>query len=644
MVEVLPSEELVDEASDFGHLRPGTRLGRYELLVPVARGGMARVWAARLIGQRGFQKLVAIKTILPHLASEPEFERMFLDEARIASGVHHPNVCEIIELGEEQRTLYLVMEWVSGDSFARVLRPAGRNEAIDPRVVARVIADACAGVHAAHEMSGDDGRPMNVVHRDLSPHNILLSAEGFAKVCDFGVAKALGQLHEATSAGTLKGKVAYMSQEQVTGGAVDRRSDVFSLGIVLYEATTGMRPFRGDGEAQVMHHLLKGEFDPPSTIIRNYPPELERIVTRALAAQPILRFPTAERMRFALEEFLAKGPLVTQSNVAQVQKARIGEALDKRKERIRAASTDASSEAPGASLTPSNADANRSGVKPGPAARPLFTTLQMNRPAGMPPLQQPPSAPPPLPSPEPLPAETPNLGIAPPSPLSQTVAMPGAPVIPHAGFGSPAVQTIPPNASLGPISAAPPSAGTYGGGFDPQQPPPQQQAGAGSYAVAAGVGVLIALLIGGGGWVLWHKKSAEPPVLIAQPRPTPVPQSAPASADIVFRIAPPEATLSVDGADLPAGAKNVPRPAQGRSVMVVARAKGFEDTTVLVDWFTTSPMEIALKPAGAPTIELGDNPPGSASPPEGTPADSASASPVAKPKRPVGPAIPANPY
>ena len=317
MAEVLPSEELVEEPSNYGDLRPGTRLGRYELLVPIARGGMARVWAARLNGQRGFQKLVAIKVILPHLADEPEFERMFLDEARIASGVHHPNVCEIYELGEEKRTLYLVMEWVSGDSFARVLRASGKTEAIDPRVAARVVADACAGVHAAHELTDDDGRALGVVHRDLSPHNVLITADGTAKVCDFGVAKALGQLHEATSAGQLKGKIAYMAPEQVTGGSVDRRSDVFSLGCVLYEATTGQRPFRGDGDHQVMHAVLKGEFAPPTSLQRGYPPELERIVLRALSPQAILRFPTAERMRFALEEYVARGQLVTQSNVAQ---------------------------------------------------------------------------------------------------------------------------------------------------------------------------------------------------------------------------------------------------------------------------------------------------------------------------------------
>jgi serine/threonine-protein kinase len=657
MVESLRSEEVVDEASDFGHLKPGTRLGRYELLVPVARGGMARVWAARLIGQRGFQKLVAIKTILPHLASETEFERMFLDEARIASGVHHPNVCEIYELGDESRTLYMVMEWVGGDSFARVLRPTGRNEAIDPRVVARVVADACAGVHAAHEIASEDGRPLNVVHRDLSPHNILLTAEGFAKVCDFGVAKALGQLHEATSAGTLKGKVAYMSPEQVTASPVDRRSDVFSLGVVLYEATTGMRPFRGDGEAQVMHALLKGEFDPPSTLLRHFPADLERIITRALAPQPILRFPTAERMRFALEEFLAKGPLVTQSNVAQVVRARIGEALDKRKERIRLASTKGDTgaapagDASGAAMTPSNQDANanRSGVKQAPTPGPPAVTPAPPH-AGL--SETLPQAPPQF---------EPQFGVfaepgpagAPP-PLTQTVAMPTAPVQPPYGF-PPSVGPQPaPGFPRAPSPSAPSSGGAYGAPLHEAVPPAPAPA-PGAYVLAAAVGVLVAVVIGGGAYWAWHRKHAEPPLLIAQPAtPTPSSQVAPAAAQILVRVTPPEATLSVDGVELGSGARAVTRPARGGSAMVVARAKGFEDATVLVDWLTTSPLEIALKPASPPTIELGDNAPAprAGGAPEPPPADTAAPAPPAnggagaKPKRALSqsPALPANPY
>lgn len=360
------SAELSDEPSDFGSLRPGTRLGRYELLLPIARGGMARVWAARQHGTRGFQKLVAVKTILPHLADEPEFERMFLDEARIASGVHHPNVCEIYELGEERRTLFLAMEWVNGDSFSRALRASGKTEACDYGIAARVIADACAGAHAAHELEDDDGRKLNVVHRDLSPHNILINWDGFTKVCDFGVAKALNQLHEHTQAGQLKGKISYMSPEQVTGDPVDRRSDVFSLGCVLYEATTGKRPFKGEGEHNVMQAIVNGEFEPPSASVRNYPPLLERIVVRALGRVPNQRFASAEHMRYALEEFLTKGPLVTQSHVATLVRSRLGDMLERRREKIKAASSEqAQQQWDAKSIPPSREPVDhRSGVQP----------------------------------------------------------------------------------------------------------------------------------------------------------------------------------------------------------------------------------------------------------------------------------------
>jgi len=707
MAEVLPSDELVEEPSDFGAMQPGTRLGRYELLVPIARGGMARVWAARMTGQRGFQKLVALKTILPHLAEEPEFERMFLDEARIASGVHHPNVCEIYELGEEQRTLYLAMEWVSGDSLARVLRASGKTEAVDPRVIARVVADACAGLHAAHELTDEEGRALGVVHRDLSPHNILLTADGTAKVADFGVAKALGQLHEATSAGQLKGKIAYMAPEQVTGAGIDRRSDVFSLGCVLYEATTGQRPFRGDGDHQVMHSVLKGEVAPPTSLLRGYPQELERIVMRALSPQPILRYPTAERMRFALEEFLARGQLVTQSNVAQVVRARIGESIDRRKERIRQASTAGDreggwSEPPG-NMTPSNQahGGHRSGVKPSGtnASRPLFSTVQMDRPQNMPSATPQMSGVPAIlgaassatiPQAQPQHPQFAARGHTPASHPGAAYSYPGQqqpPPVP-AAFGNPLAQTaliapsvtlppavsLPPNLELlglegsapgpGPMAQFPmsppgapmpsspmhmpqPGQNTFPPGSNAFGPPPMAPnewsspvapvapaerpsappAGAGQYVAAIGVGVLLAVVIGVGGFYGWRKRHAP----VAEPVPTvvtpvPVGQVPPAgatgtataiatatasvapagiaSADIAFRIVPSEATLSVDGQDLAGDRRTVPRPAMGKTVTVVAHAKGFEDVTILIDFFTTSPMELTLKPAsaGGPTV------------------------------------------
>ncbi len=339
MVDQLAPDDLVAEIGlSAEELRPGTHLGRYELLLAIAKGGMARVWAARQHGQRGFSKTVAIKTILPHLAEEPEFERMFLDEARIAAMIHHPNVCEIYELGEEGKVLYLAMEWVNGESLVHILRSSGKMAPMEPRLCARIIADACAGIHAAHNLTDDEGRPLGVVHRDVSPHNILVGADGTVKVADFGVAKALGQMHSATIAGQVKGKIAYMSPEQIAGTVSDRRVDIFAMGVVLYEASTGRRPFTGEGDPQVMHAIMSGRYTLPSRIIRGYSPDLEQIVVTALSADPARRYPTAERMRAALEEYLVRsGPMLMQSNVGTFVQQRVGNVLDRRRDRIRAA-------------------------------------------------------------------------------------------------------------------------------------------------------------------------------------------------------------------------------------------------------------------------------------------------------------------
>ncbi|HEY8089501.1 MAG TPA: serine/threonine-protein kinase [Polyangiaceae bacterium] len=341
-MEPLAPEDLVDDWSDLSasSLGVGAQLGRYELLLPIAYGGMARVWAARHRGQRGFSKLVAIKTILPHLAHNPEFERMFLDEARIASGVHHPNVTEIYELGEEGQVLYLAMEWVNGESLVHVVRGIhGKTPvALDPRIAARIAADACAGLHAAHELCDEAGVRLNVVHRDVSPHNILVSQDGTVKVTDFGVARAMGQSHQATVAGQIKGKIAYMAPEVVSGAGFDRRSDLFAMGCVLYEAATGALPFRGGNDPQVMQAVLKGTYEPPPTVVRGFPLELAGVIDRALAGDPRRRFGTAEQMRIALEEWLARsGPLVTPSDVGRVVRERVGAHLDQRRDHVRSA-------------------------------------------------------------------------------------------------------------------------------------------------------------------------------------------------------------------------------------------------------------------------------------------------------------------
>lgn len=684
MGDILQSEELVDEPSDYGALKPGTRLGRYELLVPIARGGMARVWAARLHGQRGFQKLVAIKTILPHLARETEFERMFLDEARIASGVHHPNVCEIYELGEEQRVLYLAMEWVTGDSFSRVLRSSGRTEPVDPRVVARIIADACAGLHSAHELTDDVGRQLGVVHRDLSPHNILLTADGVAKVADFGVAKALGQLHEQTSAGQLKGKVAYMSPEQISGTGIDRRSDVFSLGCVLYESTTGERPFKGDNDAQIMHAVLKGEFKHPSEIIRGYPKELEHIVTRAMSPQAIVRFPTAERMRFALEEYLTRGPLVTQSNVAQVVRARIGEHLERRRERIRQASTVGDQGSFDAGPREKQPDAHRSGVK---QAKPMHATLPLGAPIpgagaaesqppqGYSPQGQPqhgytpsPYSPsnvrqagtgtnipglhmtgPQIPGPQMQHTPHPPPALMMPTPLDATRI--------HE-YSNPALARPPGMHGMAPNSAPTSNRNPMGGPMG--APPDGEEQGANHTVLAAVIGVVFAVMIGTGGFLIWksqqiRREQSQTPAPSATASSSAAPSavvSAPSSAaavaarDITFKITPPEATIAMDGKELDPTMRTLPRPAAGTTVPVVIRAPGYEDQTSLIDYFTASPYEVSLKKAAAsdptPTPPPSAEPAAKVDPPKDDTTPDPKPKPKPKPK--TDPVLPPNPF
>ncbi len=300
-------------------LQPGYAVGPYDVIAPIGIGGMAHVWVARV---RGRSDLVAVKLLLPELAENDEFRKMFFDEAEIASRVRHPNVCLTYELGQYADTLYIAMEYIDGGTLMRVLRP-GREDVtecaripIRPRVAARIVADAAAGLHAAHELRDEGGRLRNVVHRDVSPHNLLITQAGEVKITDFGVVKALGKSH-MTMAGQLKGKLAYMAPEQLTGGQVDRRTDVFALGCVLYEITVGARPFTGEHDPQVMASIMLGRMDLPSAAMPTYPSDLEAIVMKALANDPKDRFASAEEMRIALESFLAaSGPPITPAQVA----------------------------------------------------------------------------------------------------------------------------------------------------------------------------------------------------------------------------------------------------------------------------------------------------------------------------------------
>lgn len=307
-------------------IQPGQTLGRYEFLVPIAEGGMASVWAARLKGSRGFSKTVAVKTMLPSVSDDPQFEQMFLDEAQIASRIRHPNVVEILDLGEQDEVLYLVMEWVDGEPLSSLRRAAAKHGGIPRSIALRIVADACAGLHAAHELKDDAGNPVGLVHRDISPQNILITFGGAVKIVDFGVAKAAGRSTGQTVAGQVKGKPPYMSPEQALGEVVDRRTDVFALGIILYQLTTGKHPFRGESDLVTLQNIVSDKpIVPPRSHDRQYPRELETVVMKALDRKRERRYQSCAEFEAAIEEVFQKGvPRARTEEVAKFMQDMLG--------------------------------------------------------------------------------------------------------------------------------------------------------------------------------------------------------------------------------------------------------------------------------------------------------------------------------
>jgi serine/threonine-protein kinase len=264
---------------------------------------MGQVWLGRLQGARGFHKLVAVKTLLAAPDEAGRFEGMLLEEARIASLIHHANVVQTIELGEDDGTLYLVMEWVDGEPLSHVLAKAQERGGIPLGVAANLIAQLLRGLHAAHELCDDSGAPLGVVHRDVSPHNVLVTYSGIAKLLDFGIAKATKRTSGHTASGEVKGKFAYMAPEQVLGTGMDRRTDLFAAGIMLYTMTAGRHPFKHHNDAGVLHGITsESPAPPPSRFKPDYPPALEAVVMKAIEKHVEKRFATAEEMRHALEQ------------------------------------------------------------------------------------------------------------------------------------------------------------------------------------------------------------------------------------------------------------------------------------------------------------------------------------------------------
>jgi serine/threonine protein kinase len=278
---------------------------RYHLVNKIAHGGMAEIYLAMQIGAEGFSKQVVLKRILPALAADPQFVRMLVDEAHIASTLNHGNLVQVLDLGKAGDEYFLVLEFVDGWSLEQVRRRAVKAKMKLPLPLALSITSAlCRGLAYVHTRKRA-GRPLGIVHRDVSPQNVLISREGEVKLADFGIAKAIGR-REKSVTGVIKGKFAYMSPEQSIGGELDARSDLFSVGTVLYILTTGKKPFDGEADLDVLMQVRKGRFEKPSELVKDFNPDVERFIVRALRTDRSKRWQSAEQMADKLDAILVK--------------------------------------------------------------------------------------------------------------------------------------------------------------------------------------------------------------------------------------------------------------------------------------------------------------------------------------------------
>jgi serine/threonine protein kinase len=302
----------IDPRSSFQALLP-EQFGRYSLLGHLATGGMAEVWLARQLGMQGFEKIVVIKRARPELADQ-ETTALFLDEARLVATLEHPNIAQVYEIGAVNGAYFFVMEYVDGADVRRLIETSiAKRYPIALADALYIVTHVCTALHYAHEKHDLEGRPLNIIHRDVSPSNVLVSHDGAIKVCDFGIAKAHNRKTEDTQSGVLKGKFSYMSPEQCQGKDIDRRSDVFSIGILLYELSTQSKLFRGTSDFALLQQIVESPIPPPSARVPGYPRELQAIVMRALAKNPADRYPSAQALQLDLEEFAREHKLAMSS-------------------------------------------------------------------------------------------------------------------------------------------------------------------------------------------------------------------------------------------------------------------------------------------------------------------------------------------
>lgn len=315
------------------HVEAQRQVGSCELFLEIAKGGMATVHLGRWLGAGGFVKTVAVKALHPQFSGDPEFVKMFLDEARVVARIRHPNVMPIIDLVEDAGDLFIVMEYVHGVTLSQLLRQVQRSGTEVPIGVSlRVMTGALHGLHAAHEAKDPTGRPMELIHRDISPENIMVGADGYARLIDFGIASALGRATN-TQDGQVKGKPSYLAPEQILSEPLDRRTDVYAASVVLWQALTGRKLIGGKDLGSVTMKILSAEHDAPSVYRPDVPPELDAIVLQGMAAERDDRYPDAETMAEALEKL---GGLASHREVGRFVEATMTTRLKKAQKVLRA--------------------------------------------------------------------------------------------------------------------------------------------------------------------------------------------------------------------------------------------------------------------------------------------------------------------
>jgi serine/threonine-protein kinase len=512
-------------------------LGRYQLIAELARGGMGNVYLGAMQGPGGFSKLVVIKELKPELSSDETYVAMFLDEARLAARLSHPNIVQTNEVGSDGGRHFMVMEYLDGRSLHRIgKRLAGR---FPVAAHLRVIADSLLGLHHAHEMRHFDGAPLGVVHRDVSPLNVFVTFAGQAKVLDFGIAKALDSSQQ-TKMGVLKGRVAYMAPEQARGGNVDRRADIYSMGVMLWEATAMRRLWPGYTEVEILTELLREGPRPLRFVCPDAPEDLDRICARAMAYDPDERYATTADLLSDLEEHLAqRDDAITMREVG----ALVGRAFAEERERMNGVIDEALARMHGA---------------PPSGVMPTFRAQSSRTPTGT------------------------NVSSERAPKATVQPSTPGHSFAPSSGVSS-----------LGSLSRSAPATSATLSSAQPR-PKVATASSRNAWIVAAGAGALLLGALFGGGIAIRERQSVAQPPAAGPPMVPVATHNDPELVDLAVRATPASAQITIDGANVLGNPFHAHYPRDGRIHRIVASADGYESRSEEVIFATDVSVDVSL--------------------------------------------------